>query len=499
MPKIVGIDLGTTNSVVAVMEGQEPTVISLAEGSRLCPSVVGFTKNGERLVGQPARRQALAAPERTVSSIKRKMGTDYVVPMEGRTFLPQDISAMILNKLRIDAEAYLGEKVEKAVITVPAYFTDAQRQATKDAGAIAGLDVVRIINEPTAAVLAYGLERTAQQTLLVWDLGGGTFDVTILDIAEGVFEVRATCGDSLLGGDDWDARLMEWMAAEFQQQHGIDLRKDRLAMQRLKESAEKARIELSNLLLTNINLPFLSLGPDGPLHLDLDLSRAQMEHLCSDLLARLTPPTQQAMADARVRPEDLHRVVLVGGATRMPAVQELARRMFGKEPYRGLNPDEAVAVGAALQGAVLNREIEGVLLLDVMPLSLGIETQGGAVSRVIERNTPIPTQGKRNFTTSRDGQTSVTIRVYQGERHHAEDNFFLADFQLTNIPAARSGVAQIEVVFDIDANGIVHVSATELRTGLRQQIQIGRATGLTPEEIARQRRLIVETVSSETR
>ncbi len=496
MPKIVGIDLGTTNSVVAVMEGQEPTVISLAEGSRLCPSVVGFSKNGERLVGQPARRQALAAPERTVSSIKRKMGTDYVVQMDGRTFLPQDISAIILCKLRADAEAYLGEKVEKAVITVPAYFTDAQRQATKDAGAIAGLEVVRIINEPTAAALAYGVERTAAQTLLIWDLGGGTFDVTILDVGEGVFEVRATCGDPLLGGDDWDAHLMEWMAVRFEELHGVDLRRDRLAMQRLKESAEKAKVELSNLLVTNVNLPFLSIGPDGPLHLDLDLSRAQMEHLCADLLERMIAPTQQALTDARLLPQDSDRILLVGGATRMPAVQELVRRMFGKEPYRGLNPDEAVAVGAALQGAVLNREIEGLLLLDVTPLSLGIETRGGTISRVIERNTPIPTQGKQVFTTSRDAQTTVTIRVYQGERQNAEDNHFLADFQLTNISSDRSGIAQIEVTFDIDANGIVHVSAVEQRTGRRQQIQIGRATGLTPDEIARQRRLITETISS---
>jgi molecular chaperone DnaK len=495
MPKIVGIDLGTTNSVVAVMEGREPTVISLAEGSRLCPSVVGFTKNGERLVGQPARRQALTAPERTVSSIKRKMGTDYIVQMEGRTFLPQDISAIILCKLRADAEAYLGEKVEKAVITVPAYFTDAQRQATKDAGAIAGLEVVRIINEPTAAALAYGVDRTTPQTLLIWDLGGGTFDVTVMDVGEGVFEVRATCGDPLLGGDDWDARLMEWMAAQFEALHGVNLRRDRLAMQRLNESAEKAKIELSNLLITNINLPFLSVGPDGPLHLDLDLSRAQMEHLCADLLERMVAPTRQAMLDARVRPQDLHRIMLVGGATRMPAVQELVRRMFGKEPYRGLNPDEAVAVGAALQGAVLNREIDGLLLLDVTPLSLGIETHGGTISRVIERNTPIPTHGQRVFTTSRDGQTTVTIRVYQGERQYAEDNHFLADFQLTNIPADRSGIAQIEVTFDIDANGIVHVSAVEQRTGRRQQMQIGRSNGLTPEEIVRQRRLITETVS----
>ncbi|MCW3098003.1 MAG: DnaK [Chthonomonadaceae bacterium] len=495
MPKIVGIDLGTTNSVVAVMEGREPTVISLAEGSRLCPSVVGFTKNGERLVGQPARRQALTAPERTVSSIKRKMGTDYVVQMEGRTFLPQDISAIILCKLRADAEAYLGEKVEKAVITVPAYFTDAQRQATKDAGAIAGLEVVRIINEPTAAALAYGVDRSTPQTLLIWDLGGGTFDVTVLDVGEGVFEVRATCGDPLLGGDDWDARLMEWMAAQFEALHGVNLRRDRLAMQRLNESAEKAKIELSNLLITNINLPFLSVGPDGPLHLDLELSRAQMEYLCADLLERMVAPTRQAMLDARVRPQDLHRILLVGGATRMPAVQELVRRMFGKEPYRGLNPDEAVAVGAALQGAVLNREIEGLLLLDVTPLSLGIETHGGTISRVIERNTPIPTHGQRVFTTSRDGQTTVTIRVYQGERQYAEDNHFLADFQLTNIPSDRSGIAQIEVTFDIDANGIVHVSAVEQRTGRRQQMQIGRSNGLTPEEIVRQRRLITETVS----
>jgi molecular chaperone DnaK len=496
MPKIVGIDLGTTNSVVAVMEGQEPTVISLAEGSRLCPSVVGFSKSGERLVGQPARRQALAAPERTVSSIKRKMGTDYVVQMDGKTFLPQDISAIILCKLRADAEAYLGEKVEKAVITVPAYFTDAQRQATKDAGAIAGLDVVRIINEPTAAALAYGVERTAAQTLLIWDLGGGTFDVTVLDVGEGVFEVRATCGDPLLGGDDWDARLMEWMAAQFEALYGVNLRRDKLAMQRLKEAAEKAKVELSNLLVTNVNLPFLSVGPDGPLHLDLDLSRAQMEHLCVDLLERLSAPTHQAMADARLNPADFDRILLVGGATRMPAVQELVRRMFGKEPYRGLNPDEAVAVGAALQGAVLNREIEGLLLLDVTPLSLGIETRGGTISRVIERNTPIPTQGKQSFTTARDGQTTVSIRVYQGERQHAEDNHFLGDFQLTNIPAERSGAAQVEVTFDIDVNGIVHVSAVEQRTGQRQQIQIGRATGLTLEEIARQRRLITGTLST---
>ncbi len=496
MPKIVGIDLGTTNSVIAVMEGQEPTVISLAEGSRLCPSVVGFSKSGERLVGQPARRQALAAPERTVSSIKRKMGTDYRVEMEGRSYTPQDISAMILCKLRADAEAYLGEKVEKAVITVPAYFTDAQRQATKDAGAIAGLEVVRIINEPTAAALAYGVERNTAQTLLLWDLGGGTFDVTILDVGEGIFEVRATCGDSLLGGDDWDARLMEWMAAQFEAQHGQNLRRDRLAMQRLKESAEKAKIELSNLLASNVNLPFLSIGPDGPLHLDLDISRAQMEHLCADLLERLIAPTRQALADARLQPEDLDRVLLVGGATRMPAVQELVRKMFGKEPYRGLNPDEAVAAGAALQGAVLNREIEGLLLLDVTPLSLGIETQGGVISHIIERNTPIPTQGKQVFTTSRNGQTTVNIRVYQGEHRRAEDNHFLADFQLTNLPSDLGGIARVEVTFDIDANGIVHVSAVEQRTGQRQQVQIGRATGLTPDEIVRQRRLIADTTLS---
>ncbi len=490
MPKIVGIDLGTTNSVVAVMEGQEPTVISLAEGSRLCPSVVGFSRSGETLVGQPARRQALAAPERTVSSIKRRMGTDYRVQMDGRVFTPQDISAMILCKLRADAEAYLGERVEKAVITVPAYFTDAQRQATKDAGAIAGLEVVRIINEPTAAVLAYGVERDTAQTVLLWDLGGGTFDVTILDIGEGVFEVRATCGDSLLGGDDWDARLMEWMAAQFEAMHTQNLRRDPLAMQRLKESAEKAKIELSNLLTTNVNLPFLSVGQNGPLHLDIDLSRAQMEHLCADLLEKLIAPTRQALADARLDPSDLDRVLLVGGATRMPAVQELVRRMFGKEPYRGLNPDEAVAVGAALQGAVLNREIEGLLLLDVTPLSLGIETHGGAVSRIIERNTPIPTQGKQVFTTSRDGQTTVNIRVFQGEHLQAADNHFLADFKLTDIPSDLGGIAQIEVTFDIDANGIVHVSALEQRTGQRRQVQIGLATGLTSEEIARQRGLI---------
>jgi molecular chaperone DnaK len=487
MPKIVGIDLGTTNSVIAVVEGQEATVITLAEGSRLCPSVVGFSKNGERLVGRLAKRQSLASPERTISSIKRKMGTDYKVEIDSRQWSPQEISAMILQKLKADAEAYLSEKVEKAVITVPAYFTDAQRKATRDAGAIAGLDVVRIINEPTAAALAYGIEREDIQNVLVWDLGGGTFDVTLLELGDGLFEVKATCGDTRLGGDDWDARLMEWMAEQFAKEHGIDLRRDRMAMQRLKEEAEKARIELSHLTTANINLPFLSSGPGGPLHLDLDITRAQMERICSDLLDRLIPPTRQALRDARMKEADLDRILLVGGATRMPAVQELVRHMFGKEPYRGLNPDEAVAVGAALQGGVLNGEVTGALLLDVTPLSLGIETQGGTVARIIERNRTIPAQGKKVFTTASDGQTTVTIRVYQGERELAAHNQFLADFELTDIPYAIRGVPQIEVTFDIDVNGIVHVSAVDTNTGQSQQVKIDNAIGLPRDEIERLR------------
>ena len=487
MPKIVGIDLGTTNSVIAVMEGREPTVIASAEGGRLVPSVVGFSKTGERLVGTLAKRQALANPDRTISSIKRQMGTAYKVEIDNRHFTPQEISALILRKLKADAEAYLGEKVEKAVITVPAYFSDAQRQATKDAGAIAGLEVVRIINEPTAAALAFGLDREEIQNVLVWDLGGGTFDVSILELGDGLFEVRATCGDTKLGGDDWDDRLVAHFVEEFQREHGVSLRRDRAAMQRLKDAAEKTKIELSGLQKANVNLPFLTSGPDGPLHLDLDLARSQMERLCDDLLQRLLPPTRQALADAKLQTTEIDCVLLVGGSTRMPAVQELARQFMGKEPYQGLNPDEAVALGAALQGGVLNEEMTGVLLLDVTPLSLGIETLGGIMTRIIERNTTVPTQGKETFTTAADGQTSVDIKVYQGESELAAHNKFLANFHLTGITRAPRGVPQIEVLFDIDVNGIVHVTAIELNTGRKKQVQVTNATGLSPEDIERLR------------
>ena len=485
MPKIVGIDLGTTNSVIAVMEGAEPVVISLAEGTRLCPSVVGFTRTGERLVGPLAKRQALAAPERTIRSIKRHMGTDYTVEIDNRRMTPQEVSALILQKLKADAESYLGEPVGKAVITVPAYFSDAQRQATKDAGTIAGLEVVRILNEPTAAALAYGAKRNDVQNVLVWDLGGGTFDVSLLEAGDGLFHVRATNGDTRLGGDDWDTRLMEWLADQFQRANSVNIRGDRSAMQRLQEAAEKAKIELSALSQTNVNLPFLSVGADGPLHLDVDLSRAQMEKLCSDLLERLIAPSKQALADAKMKAEELDLVLLVGGSTRMTAVQELARKMFGKEPYRGLNPEEAIALGAALQGGILNEEVTDLLLLDVTPLSLGIETLGGEVTHIISRNTTVPTQSKKVFTTANDGQTTVEIKVYQGEHRLARYNKFLANFQLTDIPRLGRGLPKIEVTFDIDANGIVHVTAMEQTTGRQQHIQINNTVGLSAEEITR--------------
>ena len=485
MAKIVGIDLGTTNSVIAVMEGGEPTVIPTAEGSRLCPSVVGFSKNGERLVGQIAKRQAITNPERTITSIKRRMGSDHKVQIDGKGYTPPEISAMILQKLKVDAEAYLGEKVTKAVITVPAYFSDSQRQATKDAGTIAGLDVVRIINEPTAASLAYGMDKENIHTILVWDLGGGTFDVSILEVGEGVFEVRATNGDTMLGGDDWDDRIVGWLAEDFARTHGIDLRKDRMALQRLREAAEKAKIELSSVVTTNINLPFISVTPDGPVHLDAELTRAKMEGLCQDLLERMVGPTRQALADAKLEPEQIERVLLVGGSTRMPAVQELVKSIFGKEPHKGINPDEVVAIGAAIQAGVLAGEVRDIVLLDVTPLSLGIETLGGVFTRLMERNTTIPTSKAQEFTTAADNQREVDIKVYQGEREIAAHNKFLGNFALSDIQLAPRGVPRIEVTFDVDVNGIMHVSAKDKATGKAQSITITGSTGLRKDEIER--------------
>ena len=488
MAKVIGIDLGTTNSVVAVMEGGEPTVITNQEGSRLTPSVVGFAKNGERLVGQLAKRQAVSNPDRTISSIKRHMGEgSYRVTIDDKKYSPEEISAMILQKLKADAEAYLGETVSQAVITVPAYFNDSQRQATKDAGKIAGLEVLRIVNEPTAASLAYGIDKTDDHTIMVYDLGGGTFDVSILDVGDGVFEVKATNGDTHLGGDDFDKKIIDWMVDEFKKAEGIDLSTDRMAMQRLREAAEKAKIELSGVMSTNINLPFITAGADGPKHLDMDLTRAKFEAMTADLVERTMGPVRQAMSDAGLSTSDISKVILVGGSSRIPAVQAAIKAFMGKEPYKGVNPDECVAVGAAIQAGVLSGE-EGtgnVLLLDVTPLSLGIETLGGVFTKIIDRNTTIPTSKKQVFSTAADNQPSVDIHVLQGEREMAADNKTLGRFELSGIPAAPRGIPKIEVSFDIDANGIVNVSAKDLGTGKEQKITITSSGTLDKDEVER--------------
>jgi molecular chaperone DnaK len=510
MGKIVGIDLGTTNSVVAVMEGGEPTVIPTAEGGRLCPSVVAFAKNGERLVGQTARRQAVVNSDNTVFSVKRLMGRRYDdpevekareilpyeivegssgdarirIPQTGKVYTPQEISAMILQKLKQDAEAYLGEVVTQAVITVPAYFNDSQRQATKDAGQIAGLDVMRIINEPTASSLAYGLDKEIDETILVFDLGGGTFDVSILDVGEGVVEVQATSGDTFLGGDDWDQRITDYIADEFKKDQGIDLRQDRQALQRLKEAAEKAKVELSTVMETEINLPFVTADASGPKHLQIKLTRAKLEQLTEDLVERCRGPFEQALKDAKISASDLNEVVLVGGATRMPMIQNLVRGLTGgKEPHKGVNPDEVVAVGAAIQAGVLGGEVKDVLLLDVTPLTLGVETLGGVMTPLIERNTTIPVRKSETFSTAADGQTAVTIHVLQGERPMAADNMSLGQFNLEGIPPAPRGVPQIEVTFDIDANGILNVSAKDNATGKEQKITITATTNLSEDDV----------------
>ena len=484
MGKIIGIDLGTTNSCVSVMEGGEPVVIPNAEGNRTTPSVVAFSKNGERLVGQIAKRQAVTNPENTVISIKRDMGSNKKVNIEGDEFTPQEISAMILQKLKADAENYLGTTVNQAVITVPAYFSDSQRQATKDAGKIAGLEVLRIINEPTAAALAYGMDKEdADSKIMVYDLGGGTFDVSILDIGDGVFEVLATSGNNKLGGDDFDQKIIDYLVDEFKKSNGIDLSADKMAMQRLKEAAEKAKIELSGVQQTQINLPFITADSTGPKHLDITLSRSKFEELIRDLVESTSGPVNQALKDAGISASDLHKVLLVGGSTRVPAVQELVKRLTGKEPDKGINPDECVAIGAAIQGGVLSGDVKDLVLLDVTPLSLGIETYGGVFTKLIERNTTIPTKKSQVFSTAADGQTSVEIHVLQGEREMAAYNKTLGRFQLTGIPAAPRGVPQIEVTFDIDANGIVHVSAKDMATGNEQNVAITASSNLSDEDI----------------
>ncbi|MHB8780495.1 MAG: molecular chaperone DnaK [Candidatus Geothermincolia bacterium] len=483
MAKAIGIDLGTTNSCMAVLEGGEPTVIPNSEGGRTTPSVVAISKTGERLVGQVAKRQAITNTDNTVASIKRRMGTRDVVHIGGKDYSPPEVSAMILQKLKADAESYLGEKVEKAVVTVPAYFDDAQRQATKDAGKIAGLEVLRIINEPTAAALAYGLDKEHDHTILVYDLGGGTFDVSIMDIGEGVFEVKSTSGNTHLGGDDWDERIIDWMADDFKGKTGIDLREDKMALQRLKEAAEKAKVELSTTAQTNINLPFITATEAGPQHLDISLTRSDFERMTADLLEKTVGPFKRAMSDAKMEPKDIDHVILVGGATRMPQVQELVRKLAGKEPHKGVNPDEVVAVGAAVQAGVLLGEVKDILLLDVTPLSLGIETLGGVFTKLIERNTTIPTRRSEVFTTAADGQTSVDIKVYQGEREMAAYNKLIGNFQLVGLPPAPRGVPQVEVAFDIDANGIVNVTAKDMATGNEQKITITASSGLADTEI----------------